>query len=143
MARKKRSLLPPVTQKDHDLYPERIRSTPNGGWAWRCHYCHHYASSKTLSDKYVCRRHGGVTPKQRDLLLALKWQYRTGKRPRPPGRPLIHGWRSRRPKVKLSDMVALYEERQAEAREHTLRLLRRWQREDAKWQRRWGKADKQ
>ena len=115
MSRRKRSELPGVTLADHQATPDRVRPTPNGGRAWTCHYCRHYASSETIRGRYVCRRHGGATPRQRNPLLRLAAFDRTGKWPNCPGRPIIHGSRSRSPTVRVADVVAEYHERRARA----------------------------
>lgn len=124
MARMKRSELPPVMLTDLHQQLERVRPTPNGGWAWRCHYCNHYASSESLSGRYLCRRHGGVTPKQRDWLQHHAWYAKTGKRLRQPGRPLLHGLRSRVKSVRVAALLA-----EAAARQRDLKRTFRAERD--------------
>ena len=92
----KRSPLPPITPEDIELHPDRLRETPNSGYAWKCHYCNEFASSETQRGFYVCRRHGGVTPKQRRNL------------GRPPGRPMTSGKHSRSRMLSVDEIVEEY-----------------------------------
>lgn len=114
MARKKRSLLPPVTEHDISTQAERLRRTPNG-WAWKCAYCGQFASSETVKGKFVCRMHGGVTARQRDPEAQL--QAREAGKPlsRPSGRPIQHGRASRHARVRVEDIVADYRARRVDA----------------------------
>lgn len=114
MARKKRSLLPQVTTVDIELTPEKVRRTATG-WAWKCVYCGQFASSETLAGKYVCRSHGGVTSQQRSPEVRDAAR-QSGKRiPQPPGRPLKTGLYSRRPKLRVDELVEDYQERKMNA----------------------------
>lgn len=126
MARKKRSQLPQVPARLRARGGSSVRRTPNGGWAWTCHYCGQYASSETLAGRYVCRRHGGVTPRQRDPYLRELAFEATGRRPRPPGRPIVHGLRSRGPTVRVIEYLR---SRRAQAQRDVDALRRRI----AKW----------
>lgn len=111
MARKKRSLLPAVTDRDVTQCPEMLRATAHG-WAWKCAHCGQFASSETLTGKYVCRSHGGVTARQRDPL-AREEARRKGKPVlRPPGRPLITGLYSKRPQIRIDEIVCEWQLRQ-------------------------------
>ena len=115
MARKKRSLLPSVTEKDRRKSPENIRATPNGGWAWKCHYCGRDACDRSVKGIFLCRCHGGSTPRQRDPVQRQLHQEKTGQKLRTPGRPLMHGRYSRFPKVKVADILAEYYARKVES----------------------------
>lgn len=100
----KRSSLPRVTPKVVRAMPDRVRPTPKGGHAWKCHYCGAYASSETQAGRYVCRRHGGHTPRQR------KGEPCGGAsagpaRARPPGRPIESGLYSRSPRIPVNEIV--------------------------------------
>ena len=110
----KRSTLPPVTPQDTETNPERLRLTPNGGHAWKCHYCSAYASSETQEGRYVCRRHGGVTPKQREPQIPVQ-NVESGAVARPPGRPLTSGAHSRSPRLTVNELVQEYEEQLGDA----------------------------
>lgn len=90
------------------MRPEMIRFTPNGGRAWKCAYCDRYACDQSLQGVFLCQCHGGSTPRQRDTLLRQIHFEATGQWPRRPGRPMRHGWYSRYPKVKVTDIVAEY-----------------------------------
>lgn len=111
MARKKRSHLPAVTAYDLATSPDRVRRTSHG-WAWKCAYCGQYASSETLTGKYVCRSHGGVTPRQRDPIAQQIAREHLRPIPRPPGRPLLTGRWSRRSVVEVDRIVEDYKARQ-------------------------------
>lgn len=102
----KRSQLPQVTELDRRLRPDDIRTTPNGGFAWRCHYCRRYACDQSLQGRFLCRCHGGSTPRQRDLVQQYLHHLETGKCLRPPGRPLISGLSSRTRKVHVDELKA-------------------------------------
>ena len=99
----KRSNLPRPTDSNIRHTPERVRGTPNGGHAWKCHYCGEYASSETQQGLFVCRRHGGVTPRQR-----------AGKA-RPPGRPMTTGKDSRSRMRTFEEILADYEQMRVDA----------------------------
>ena len=111
MARRKRSNLPAVTDYDRLACPDLLRSTPNGGFAWKCHYCGRYACDLSVAGRYLCRCHGGSTPKQRDLLLSYIEQLNTGKEPKRPGRSLKHGRYCRLPGISIKAMLADYRRR--------------------------------
>lgn len=113
MARSKRSTLPAVTEEDRILSPEQVRKTPNGGWAWKCHYCGRYACDVSLAGRYLCRCHGGSTPRQRCLLQSYLHQLNTGKALRLPGRPIKLGRYARRPGIPVQQLIDEYYERQA------------------------------
>ncbi|ACO45494.1 hypothetical protein Deide_06472 [Deinococcus deserti VCD115] len=117
MARHKRSTLPAVTLSDVEQRPSMVRRTANG-WAWKCAYCGQFASSETLVGKYVCRSHGGVTPRQRSPEARDAARNAGQPVPQPPGRPLQTGLYSRRPKVRVDEIVADYQARQVNA-DHT------------------------
>lgn len=104
----KRSRLPPVAPGDIALTPERVRATPNGGHAWKCHYCGQYASSATAKGLFVCRRHGGSTPRQRGEVGAG-----SGELVRPPGRPITTGRGVRGPRLSVDELVQQYKAEQA------------------------------
>lgn len=107
MARKKRSQLPNITEHDIATFPERMRRTAHG-WAWKCAYCGQFACSETQSGRFVCRSHGGVTARQRSPE-ARQAALEKGKTLLyPPGRPLQSGLYSRKPGVRLDDLVAQY-----------------------------------
>jgi hypothetical protein len=108
MARHKRSNLPIVTAYDRLSSPDLLRSTPNGGFAWKCHYCGRYACDISVAERYLCRCHGGSTPKQRDLLLSYMELLKTGKEPKRPGRPLKHGRYCRLPGISVKALIADY-----------------------------------
>lgn len=95
----KRSALPPLTDAVAREHPERIRTTPNGGRAWKCHYCSQFASSTTQRNLFVCRRHGGVTPTQR-----------TGQG-KPPGRPMTTGEDTRSRLLNVNEIVMGYKQK--------------------------------
>lgn len=101
----KRSRLPPVTAEDVEQAPEKVRATPNGGHAWRCHYCGAYASSVTARGLYVCRRHGGSTARQRGEAKTDSLDVA-----RPPGRPITTGAGSRGPRLSIDEIVEQYRE---------------------------------
>ena len=109
MARRKRSNLPIVTDYDRLTCPDLLRSTPNGGFAWKCHYCGRYACDLSVAGRYLCRCHGGSTPKQRDLLLSYMELLKTDKEPKRPGRPLKHGRYCRLPGISIKAMLADYQ----------------------------------
>lgn len=114
MARKKRSLLPPVTDHDITTQAERLRRTAYG-WAWKCAYCGQFASSETVKGKFVCRRHGGVTARQRDPEARLQAREAGAPLSRPPGRPIQHGHASRHGRLRIDEIVADYRARQVDA----------------------------
>jgi hypothetical protein len=89
----KRSNLPPIISEDLQAQAEHLRPTPNGGYAWKCHYCGEFASSETQKGLYVCRRHGGATSRQRK------------KGSRPPGRPITSGKHSRSKMLRVDEIV--------------------------------------
>ena len=64
-----------------------------------------------MAGRYLCRCHGGSTPKQRDLLLSCIEQLKTGKEPKRPGRPLKHGRYCRLPGISVKAMLADYRHR--------------------------------
>jgi hypothetical protein len=109
MARKSRTLLPRVTEADTEQRPQDVRRTAHG-WAWTCAYCGQFASSQALSGKYVCRSHGGVTARQRSPEAQADARRKRHPVPRPPGRPIQSGYYSRRPNVRVDDLVAQYRE---------------------------------
>lgn len=95
MPRKKSPHLPPVTEQDLIERPEQLRRPPNGGFAWACHYCGRYASSVSSKGRFLCRFHGGTTPRQRDPVVKELARRNGEKVPRPSGRPVKHGLYSR------------------------------------------------
>lgn len=105
MARKKSDQLPSVSPQDLRHHLDRLRPTPRGGWAWRCHYCNRYASSISLKGRFLCRSHGGVTQRQLDPLAKYLARQQGKKVPRPPGRPLKHGLYSRQPRVPVAQVL--------------------------------------
>lgn len=107
MARKKRSELPTVKEADQIHAADRIRRTPTG-WAWKCHYCGQFASSETVDGKFVCRSHGGCTPRQRDPVAQQVAHENFRPVPRPPGRPPRTGRWSRRQLLKVDEIFAMY-----------------------------------
>lgn len=112
MARKKRSSLPPVTEADLRHFPDRIRPTPRGaGWAWKCAHCQQFASSETLSGQYVCRSHGGTTPRQRDPLARQVAKENGRPVPTPPGRPPKTGRWSKRDLLRVDEIFEDYKAR--------------------------------
>lgn len=134
MARKKRSTLPPITEADLTLSPERIRPTANG-WAWKCEYCGQFASSETLAGKYVCRSHGGVTPRQRDPVAHHQAKQNRKPVPRPPGRPPKTGRWSRRDLLRVDEIFQDYKARRLDPDDTNddllyLRAMLECQRED-------------
>lgn len=110
MSRQKRTTLPPVTEADITAHPELLRRTPKS-WAWKCQHCGEFASSETLAGKYVCRRHGGTTPRQRDLVVRSQAVTEGKPVPRPPGRPLLSGLYSKREHVRIDQVVLDYQAR--------------------------------
>lgn len=108
MARQRRSLLPPVTEEAVCQRPDAIRRTAHG-WAWKCAYCGQFASSETQAGRYVCRSHGGVTARQRSPEARLAAREAGKPDPRPPGRPLETGFYSRKPGVRLDELVVQYQ----------------------------------
>lgn len=130
MARKKRSLLPSVTEHDITIQPERLRRTPNG-WAWKCAYCGQFASSETVKGKVVCRMHGGVTARQRDPEARLHAREAGTPLSRPPGRPIVHGRASRHERRRVEDIVADYRARRvnADCTDEDMFYLRAYQQE--------------
>lgn len=125
MGRTKRSDLPPVTLADRRDFPDQVRRTPNGGWAWTCAYCGRYACDQSVGGLYLCRCHGGSTPRQRSLTARYLHQQATGQVLHPPGRPLRHGLYTRRPTVKISDIVAEYRSRKLKEEEAFRKRCRR------------------
>lgn len=105
MPRTKRSRLARVTAQDRMESPECIRSTPNGGWAWKCHYCGRYACDQSVKGIYLCRCHGGSTPRQRSPEEDGRRRLGGLARLRTPGRPLKHGFYARVPSVKVADIL--------------------------------------
>lgn len=87
-----------------------LRKTPYG-WAWRCVYCGQFACSETLKGKYVCRSHGGVTARQRDLVAQDAAEQSGHQVPRPPGRPLKSGLHTRKTTVRVDQLVAEFKAR--------------------------------
>ena len=114
MARQQRSTLPKITVSDIDQHQDMLRRTATG-WAWKCAYCGQFASSETLTGKYVCRSHGGVTPRQRSPESRDTARQAGERVPQPPGRPLKSGLYSRRAKVRVDEIVADYQARQIDA----------------------------
>lgn len=114
MARKKRSSLPAVTDADLLLRPEMVRFTPNGGRAWKCAYCDRFACDQSLKGVFLCRCHGGSTPRQRDPYQQYLHKLSTGEKLRTPGRPLKHGRYSRLPRINLFEFVTEYRQRKAQ-----------------------------
>lgn len=108
MARTKRSRLPSVRSWDVKATPEQVRRTPNGGWAWKCAYCGRYASDRSVAGKFICRCHGGSTPRQRDPLLSYVHTQQTGRKLQTPGRPLIHGRYARLPSIPIAEILTDY-----------------------------------
>ena len=125
MPRRKRSHLPAITDFNRLTCPALLRATPNGGFAWKCHYCGRYACDVSVAGRYLCRCHGGSTPKQRDLLLSCIEHLKTGREPRRPGRPLKHGLYCRLPGIPIQPMLAEYQQRLAkDALEREQRVAR-------------------
>lgn len=110
----KRSNLPPITEQDLVERPDSVRRTPNGGNAWKCHYCDEFASSETNKGLYVCRRHGGTTPRQRDPARATEAAHR-GELVRPPGRPMTTGEHSRSPRLNVNELLSEFRHELGEA----------------------------
>ena len=106
MPRTKRSRLPRVTPQDLEQCPHDIRSTPNGGWAWVCFYCNRYACDRSVKGRYLCRCHGGSTPRQRCGFERVRRREALQPPRLPPGRPVEHGLYARVPAVKVSDLFA-------------------------------------
>jgi hypothetical protein len=102
--------LPPVTAKDVTQHPDKLRRTPSGGYAWTCHYCRQYASSETQAGLYVCYQHGGASARQRDPVLNRKARAKGRKPPRPPGRPIEHGFYSRGERLDVRELERQYQE---------------------------------
>lgn len=113
MARKRRSLLPPVTASDVEQCPGDVRRTAYG-WAWKCAHCGQFACSETQAGLYVCRSHGGVTARQRCPETRLLAEQRGQPVSRPSGRPLKSGLYSRKPSVRLNELVAQFRQAQVD-----------------------------
>ena len=105
MARTKRSDLPAVTDADRLLFHEQLRRTPNGGWAWKCHYCGRYACDRSLAGRYLCRCHGGSTPRQRCPYQDALHRQETGQGIKMPGRPIKLGRYARRPGIPIVQII--------------------------------------
>lgn len=88
----------------------RLRRTPTG-WAWKCHYCGQFASSETLGRKFVCRSHGGNTPRQRDPVAQQVARENCRPVPKPPGRPPRTGRWSRQQLLQVDEIFADYKAR--------------------------------
>ena len=125
----KRSELPPITPEDIQQAPERVRTTPNGGHAWKCHYCGLFASSATQKGLYVCRRHGGVPSRKRDPLKRATMPLKANKSSRPSGRPIIHGKYSKSELASIDEIVADYAQRHDNIldTQEDLRMLKAYQ----------------
>lgn len=108
MPRHRRSLLPPITEDDKHTRPEQLRDTPNGGYAWRFHYCKWYASSETLAGTCVCYAHGGVRAVHRDRVKRAQALDNGDQPPRPPGRPMKHDFYAKGERVAADELVELY-----------------------------------
>jgi hypothetical protein len=115
MARKKRSALPTVTEADRTDFPEQVRSTPNGGWAWKCHYCGRYACDVSVAGRYLCRCHGGSTPRQRCPEQDYLHRLTTGEGLKLPGRPIKLGFYCRKPGHSVQRLIDEYHERHTQA----------------------------
>jgi hypothetical protein len=110
MARKKRSTLPSPNPEDLQAQPDRIIRGPNGALMWKCAYCGRPASSETQRGLYICYAHGGASARQRDPVLNRKARAEGRKPPRPPGRPIEHGFYSRGERLDVRELEREYRE---------------------------------
>jgi hypothetical protein len=109
--RKKNPRLPQVTSADIEGTPDQLIQMPQGGWAWKCAYCKRPASSETAQHKYVCHAHGGMTEKQASPVERAKAVQEDRPVIRPPGRPPVHGLYSKKPTVRVDEIVLDYQAR--------------------------------
>jgi hypothetical protein len=105
--------LPPIARADIEQHPEKLRRTPRGGWAWKCGLCGQYASSLTVKGELRCYQHGGTRKRQRDLAAHAEAREAGLKPPRPPGRPIEHGFYGAGEKVNVHELVDEYRARGA------------------------------
>lgn len=112
MARKRAALFEPPTQQQAEQDPTAVLKGPKGNYMWRCTYCKRPASSLSVAGKYVCKSHGGATAKQRDPVEKVKAVMEDRPAPRPPGRPITTGLYTKRPGVRVDELVREYQDRQ-------------------------------
>ncbi|ABW35102.1 hypothetical protein Dgeo_3061 (plasmid) [Deinococcus geothermalis DSM 11300] len=113
MARKRVAPFDPPTASDFEaLGRERVRAGPKGGFVWVCEVdgCKVVASHLSAKGRKVCHRHGGSTAKQRDPEAHAEAVAKGEEPPRPPGRPVRHGFYSVVPGVKVDELVEAYRE---------------------------------
>lgn len=111
MARKRVAPFDPPTAEDFEaLGPERVRRGPRGGFLWLCESegCKQPASHLTVKGKKVCRSCGGSTAAQRDPMAHAEALAAGQEPPRPPGRPVVHGFYAVVPGVRVDEIVQRY-----------------------------------
>ena len=141
MARKKRSNLPSVTDADRLYFPEQVRTTPNGGWAWKCHYCGRYACDRSVVGRYLCRCHGGSTPRQRCPYQEYLHRLNTGEELRMPGRPIKLGRYARRPGISIAKLIEEGRAREEKHRDYSHKIVVKAIRDTAWYVHKYGKRD--
>jgi len=115
MARKRVAPFEPPTEYDAQQHPEQVRRGPKGGLMWKCAFCARVASHLAQTGNKVCNAHGGSTHAQRDPIERAKVIEAGHAPPRPPGRPVKHGFYTIIPGHNIDELVEQYRAQQMDA----------------------------